>query len=235
MGFDYFLLSLQWRSLSHYLAPSQDAGSPSVLYIKSVSIFCLFHWHWGWDLSNLSVSSAFSIDIEVETYQLCCCQPCEATIISYLAHYSESPSPTGASLMPLLVFLRLSSLTASREILSLLCSKPTYLQYIRGLDQFSLVQSLSHVWLFATTYTAARQASLSISNSQSLLKFMSNELVMPSKRLILCHPLLLLPSIFPIIRVFSNKSVLHIRWLNYWSKFQLQHQSFQWIFRTDFL
>ena len=60
MGFDYFLLSLQWRSLSHYLAPSQDAGSPSVLYIKSVSIFCLFHWHWGWDLSTLLLPTLWS-------------------------------------------------------------------------------------------------------------------------------------------------------------------------------
>ena len=74
------------------------------------------------------------------------------------------------------------------------------------------VQSLSHVWLFATPWTAARQASLSITNSQSLLKLMFIELVMPSNHLILCHPLLLLPSIFPSIRVFSNESVLRIRW-----------------------
>ena len=67
-----------------------------------------------------------------------------------------------------------------------------------------------------------------------LLKFMSSELVMPSNRLILCRPLLLLPSIFSSIRVFSNESVLCIRWVNY-LEFQLQHQSFQWIFRTDFL
>ena len=74
------------------------------------------------------------------------------------------------------------------------------------------VQSLSCVWLFATPWTAARQASLSITNSRCLLKFMSIESVMPSNHLILCHPLLLLPSIFPSIRVFSNESVLHIRW-----------------------
>ena len=66
-------------------------------------------------------------------------------------------------------------------------------------------------------WTAARQASLSITNSRSLLKFMSIELVMRSNSIILCHPLLLLPSIFPSIRVFSNESVLHIRWLKYWS------------------
>ena len=83
--------------------------------------------------------------------------------------------------------------------------------------QFSSVQSLSHVQLFATPWTAARQASLSITNSRSLLKLMSIELVMTSNHLILCHSLLLPPSIFPTIRVFSNESVLHIRWLKYWS------------------
>ena len=72
-------------------------------------------------------------------------------------------------------------------------------------------------WLFATPWTAARQASLSITNSQSLLKLMSIMSVMPSNHLILCHPLLLLPSIFPSIRVFSNESVLCIRWPKYWS------------------
>ena len=76
------------------------------------------------------------------------------------------------------------------------------------------VQSLSHVWLFVTPWAAARQASLSIANSQSLLKLMSIGSVMPSNHLILCPPLLLLPSIFPSIRVFSNESVLHIKWPN---------------------
>ena len=80
----------------------------------------------------------------------------------------------------------------------------------------SSVQSLRHVWLFATPWAAACQASLSITNSSSLLKLMSIESVMPSNYLILCHPLLL-PSIFPSIRVFSNESVLHIRWPKYWS------------------
>ena len=83
--------------------------------------------------------------------------------------------------------------------------------------QFSSVQSFSHIRLFVTPWTAAHQASLSTTNSQSLLKFMSIELVMPSNHLILCHPLLLLPSIFPSIRVFSNESVLRIRWPKYWS------------------
>ena len=82
---------------------------------------------------------------------------------------------------------------------------------------FSSVQSLSCVQLFATPWTAARQASLSITNTGSLPKLMSIESVMPSNQLILCHPLLLLPSIFPSIRVFSNESALHIRWSKYCS------------------
>ena len=82
---------------------------------------------------------------------------------------------------------------------------------------FSSVQSLIHVRLFATPWIAARQASLSITSSQSLLKLMSIESVMPSSHLILCHPLLLLPPIPPSIRVFSNESTLHIRWPEYWN------------------
>ena len=81
----------------------------------------------------------------------------------------------------------------------------------------SSVQLFTCVRLFATPWTAARQASRSITNSQSLLKLMSFESVMPSNHLILCHPLLLLPSIFPSIRVFLNESVLHIRWPKYCS------------------
>ena len=83
--------------------------------------------------------------------------------------------------------------------------------------QFSSVQLLSHVRLFATSWSIARQASLSITNSQSLPKPMCIESVMPPNHLILCYPLLLLPSIFPSIRVFSNESALHIRWPKYWS------------------
>ena len=83
--------------------------------------------------------------------------------------------------------------------------------------QFSSVQSLSHVRLFATPWTAAHQASLSITTSRSLLKLTSIELVMTSNHLILCRPLLLPPSIFPSIRVFSNESVLCIRWPKYWN------------------
>ena len=83
--------------------------------------------------------------------------------------------------------------------------------------RFSSVQLLSRVWLFATLWTAARQASLSITNSRSLFRLMSIESVMPSHHLILCRPLLLLPSIFSSIRVFSTESVLCIRWPKYWS------------------
>ena len=83
--------------------------------------------------------------------------------------------------------------------------------------QFSAVQSLSRVWLFAIPWTSEFQASLCISNCWSLPKPMSIHLVMPSNHLILCCPLLLLPSIFPSIRLFSNESALHIRWLKYWS------------------
>ena len=85
------------------------------------------------------------------------------------------------------------------------------------LIQFSSVQSFSRVQLFAVPWTAAHQASLSINNSPSLPKLMSLESVMPSSHLILCHPLLLLPSIFPSIKVFSNESVLCTRWPKYWS------------------
>ena len=84
-----------------------------------------------------------------------------------------------------------------------------------SIDQFSSVQSLRCVQIFVTPWTAVWQASLSITNSWSLLKLMSIELVMPSNHLILCRPLLLLPSIFPSIRVFSNESALHIRWPKY--------------------
>ena len=95
--------------------------------------------------------------------------------------------------------------------------------YISAVDtlfssvQFSSVQLLSRVWLFATPWTAACQASLSITNSQSILKLMSIESVMPSNHLILCRPLLLPLSIFPSIRIFSSESVLPIRWPEYWS------------------
>ena len=95
-----------------------------------------------------------------------------------------------------------------------------YLKWITNKDLLLLLlfsQSLSCVWLFATPWTAACQSSLSFTISPSLLKLRSVQLMMPSNRLILCHPLLLLPSIFPSIRVFSSESALRLRWPKYWS------------------
>ena len=106
------------------------------------------------------------------------------------------------------------------------------------LHSVSSVQSLRHIQLFETPWTAAHQASLSITNSQSLFKLMSTESVMPSNHLILCHSLLLLPSIFLSIRVFSNEPVLCIKWPKYWSfSFSIspsnEHSGL--IFRMDWL
>ena len=92
-----------------------------------------------------------------------------------------------------------------------------YLSIMESALRFSSLQSLSRVRLFATPWTAARQASLSITNSRGLPKLMSVESVMPSNHLILCRPLLCLPSIFPSIRVFTNESALRIRWPKYFS------------------
>ena len=86
-----------------------------------------------------------------------------------------------------------------------------------GFERFSSVQSLSRVWLFATPWIAACQASLSMTNSRSSLRLMSIKSVMPSSHLILCHPLLLLPPLPPSIRVFSNESTLRMKWPKYWS------------------
>ena len=112
----------------------------------------------------------------------------------------------------------MASIFKDEELLEIgcttLCIQLTLLYWI---FKKSSVQSLCRVQLFATPWTAARQASLSVTNSGSLLKFMSVELVIPSNHLILRHPFLLLPSIFPSIRVFSSESVLCIRWPKYWS------------------
>ena len=112
-------------------------------------------------------------------------------------------------------------MTAAGHQATLPASRRTRLHPREGvwveLLQFSSVQSLSHVRLFATPWITARQASLSITNSQSSLRLMSIELVMPSSHLILCRPLLLLPPIPPSIRVFSKKSTLRMRWPKYWS------------------
>ena len=114
-----------------------------------------------------------------------------------------------------------------KENISLLllfsCKRKLFLILLKGIEKNTLngsidsIQSLNHVRLFAIPWTAACQASLSITNSRSLLKLMSIESVMLSNHPILCYPLLLLPSIFPRIRVFSNESALRIRWPKYWS------------------
>ena len=106
--------------------------------------------------------------------------------------------------------------------------------HFSNITPFISVQSLSCIWLFASPWIAARQASLSITKSQSLLKLMSIESVTPSSHLILCHPLLLLPPVPPRIRVFSSESALRIEVAKV-LEFQLQHQSFQWTPRTDLL
>ena len=103
------------------------------------------------------------------------------------------------------------------EVMILELLKFLYFMFLGLGVQFSSVQLVSHVRLFATPWTTACQASLSITNYQSLPKPMSIESVMPSNHLILCRPLLLWPSIFPSLRVFSNESALHIRWPKYWS------------------
>ena len=104
-----------------------------------------------------------------------------------------------------------------KEITQMLTSPGNCYPVLWQLIPFVAVQSLSHVWLFATPWTAVCQGSLSFIISQSLLKFRSLELVISSNNFILCHPLLPLPSIFPSIRVFSNELALHIRWPKYWS------------------
>ena len=103
------------------------------------------------------------------------------------------------------------------------------------MSQFSSVQSLSRVRLFATTWITARQASLSITIFRSSLKLMSIKSVMPSSHLILCRPIFLLPPIPPSIRVFSNESTLRMRWPKYWSFSFRKHHSFQRTPRADLL
>ena len=132
--------------------------------------------------------------------------------VHWVLTFQISPtSPLAESLLPP---ARIHSLLKRAHVVRLGPPSLGNSPYLK-LSQFSSVQLLGHVWLFVTPWTAACQASLSITNSQSLLKFMSIESVMPSNHLILCWPFLLLPWIFPSIRVFPNESVLHIRWPKY--------------------
>ena len=146
----------------------------------------------------------------------------EAELKSFLMKVKEESEKAGLKLSIQKTKIMASSCIISWQIYgkkwkqwqTLFFSVPKSLQMV---IQFSSVQSLSRVWLFATSWTAAHQASLSITNSRSPHKPISIELVMPSNHLIVCRPLLLLPSIFPSIRLFHNESALRIRWPKYWS------------------
>ena len=109
------------------------------------------------------------------------------------------------------------------------CVKESLFPFFKLSFALSSVQSLSHIQLFATPWTAAHQASLSITNPRSFLKIMSFELVMPSNHLILCHPLLLPPPTFPRIRVFSKESALCVRWPKYWSFSISPSNEYSWL------
>ena len=150
------------------------------------------------------------------------------SLCKFMQLYSEAKCPFGCKHTPVSVisFTLTTALMAIRIYPSLLffslvvhmASSFGSLQcLLLGKAFLGSVQLLIHVWLFATPWTAAPQASLSFTISQGLLKLTSIESVMPSSQLILCHPLLLLPPIFPRIRVFSNESGLHIRWPKYWN------------------
>ena len=152
----------------------------------------------------------------------CCCSAAQSLPPQGMQHARPpwpSPSPrvcpSSCSLHPW-CHPAFSSSDASSSVLYLLQHQGLF-QWVVRISQSVSAQSLSHVRLFATPWTAACQASLSITNSQSIFKLISIELVMPSNHLILCYPLFLPPSIFPSIRVFSNESVLCIRWPKYWS------------------
>ena len=149
------------------------------------------------------------------------------SLCKFMHLYSEAKCPFGCKHTPVSVisFTLTTALMAIRMYPSLLffslvvhmaSSFGSLRCLLLGKAFLGSVQLLIHVWLFATPWTAAPQASLSFTISQSLLKLTSIESVMPSSQLILCHPLLLLPPIFPRIRVFSNESGLHIRWPKYW-------------------
>ena len=162
---------------------------------------------------------------------LCCsmyqyCVPCYGQIIFYALAIPRAICPLIISWIFQLFSLYVYFLMANDVLHLFTCLLPIRISSLekhpfRSLANFLIVfnsvQSLSHVQLFDTPWTAACQASLSITNSRSLLKLMFIESVMPSNHLILCHPLLLLPSIFPSIRVFSDESALCIRWPNCWS------------------
>ena len=136
-----------------------------------------------------------------------------AKMVLILAQSWQFPLLMNHLCFPIIIFLSMPHC----EKIEMSCSDGYLTLYLVTLVCFSSVQLLSHIRLFATLWTAACQAFLSITNSWSLLKLMSVESVIPSNHLILCHPLLLLPSLFPSIGVFSNELALHIREPKYWS------------------
>ena len=145
------------------------------------------------------------------------CLPVQSTLhIRWPKDWSFSFSISPSNEHPGLISFRMDWFSLQSKGLSRVFSNTT-VQKHQFFQWISSVQSLSHVQLFATPWSAARQASLSITNSRSLLKLMSIKSVMPSNHPILCHPLLLLPSVFPSIKVFSNELALCIRWPKYWS------------------
>ena len=135
--------------------------------------------------------------------------------LSFIQLKMHSLPRRGAKALEWCLLLSLMSLNLNINMLRLTELKTIW--HYRYMYHIRSDQSLSHVWLFATPWIAAHQASLSITNSQSSLRLMSIESVMPSSHLILCCPLLLLPPIPPSIRVFSSESTLHMRWPKYWS------------------
>ena len=222
MGFDFFLLSSQWRSLSHYLAPSQNVGSSLGFYIKSISrsvIFWLFHWNWCWGLATLLLPTLWSHHYLLSNSLKC---------VSF-----SNKSFTDSTVGVLESILHSQSLTASRVILSLLCSKPTYLQFIIDLDQLSLVQSLSHVWLFATPWTVEHRppcpsptpgaCSNSCPSSPWCYPAISSSVIPFSS----CPQSFPASGSFPMSQFFASAGQSIV--------VQLQHQSLQLMFRTDFL
>ena len=191
---------------------------PSILHsIRVFSKESVLHIRWPkyWSFS-ISPSNEYSrlISFMIDWYDLLAVQ---GTLKSLLQHHSSKASVLQCSAffmvqlshlyMTIGKTIALITQTFVRKVMSLLFT----MLYI------SSIQLLSHVWLFVTPWAAAPKASLSITNSQSLLKLMSIKSVMPSNHLILFHPLLLLPSIFSSIRVFSNESIIRIRWPKYWS------------------
>ena len=177
---------------------------------QGFSVPCSTNW-------AIAANSYLNIKCSLQLYSTC-----SKKLIKYISFFTVEITTQWHFCLLLSVFSplildHLSNLQL-RSHLTLSSNSPHSMNYqiLTIFFPFSSVQSLNHVRLFATPWIAACQASLSITNSWSLLKHMSIESVMPSSHLVLCHPLPLLPSIFPSIRVFSNESVLCNRWPKYW-------------------